>query len=109
MRVGDWKILAHLSGPDLKPGADLRSDEMRAIKTAELTKFELYNLRKDIGEKNDLAVAKPARLKEMSTKLRKIYEEVRDESPVWPDWDWPRYEGKRIQAHRKDQAEKKKQ
>jgi arylsulfatase A len=104
MRVGDWKILAHLSGPDPELGADIRPEDTKLIKTAELTTFELYNLRRDIGETTDLADREPERLKAMSDRLRKLYREVRDESPVWPEWEWPRYEGKRIRAAREAAA-----
>ncbi len=100
MRHGDWKILATLTGPEIKPGGDIRADDMRAIKTAELDSFQLYNLRDDIGEKVDLAEKHPDQLERMATRLRKIYREVRDESPTWPDWEWPRYEGKRITEFR---------
>jgi arylsulfatase A len=96
MRIGDWKLLADLTGPDLKPGADLVPEEMRAIKEAELTGFELYNLAHDIGETTDLAEKHPERLARMSAVLRRLYHEVRDESPIWPAWEWPRYESKRI-------------
>lgn len=96
MRIGDWKILATLTGPVIKPFGDIRPEDQKAIKTAELNTFELYNLRSDIGEMRDLAQQEPQRLKEMAAKLRKLYREVRDESRTWPAWKWPRIEGKRI-------------
>ncbi len=98
MRIGDWKILAHLTGPEMKPFGDIRAADMQSIKSAELASFELYNLRDDIGETTDLAEREPRRLADMSAKLRTLYREVRDESPVWPAWKWPRYEGQRIRA-----------
>jgi arylsulfatase A len=106
MRIGDWKILATLTGPELKPGADLVEEEMKAIKTAELATFELYNLAEDVGEKTDLAGREPKRLKEMSARLRRMYREVRDETPTWPAWEWPRYEGKRIRAYYESRKKK---
>ncbi len=97
MRIGDWKILAQLDTPDFKPGADILAEEQQAIKKAELTSFELYNLHDDIGEKTDLAAKEPERLQAMSAQLRKLYREVRDESPTWPAWQWSRYESGRIE------------
>ncbi|MEA1951999.1 MAG: sulfatase-like hydrolase/transferase, partial [Planctomycetota bacterium] len=47
MRDGDWKILAD----------------------AELKKFELYNIKNDISEKNNLAQKEPERLKKMKADL----------------------------------------
>lgn len=103
MREGDWKILATLTGPGIKPFGDIRPGDQRAIKAAELDSFELYKLKDDIGEMNDLSTAEPQRLKTMAARLRRLYREVRDESPTWPAWKWPRYEGKRIRAHYESQ------
>ncbi|MCH7989602.1 MAG: hypothetical protein IID46_10715 [Planctomycetes bacterium] len=66
------------------------------FKTAELKAFELYNIKKDIGETTDLSSREPERLEDMATALNKMYHEVRDESPTWPAWTSPRIEGKRI-------------
>jgi arylsulfatase A len=97
MRVGDWKILARLTGPEVKQGAAIVAAEQRAIKTAELDRFELYNLAEDVGEKRDRSTTDPARLKEMSALLTTKYREVRDESPTWPEWADARYETGRIE------------
>ena len=96
MRVGNWKILARLTGPNLGPGADLIDADMQAIKSAEIRAFELYNLANDIGETKDLAAAESDRVRSMSAEMERIYSEVRKETPVWPAWEWPRYEGGRI-------------
>jgi arylsulfatase A len=103
MRDGDWKILARLTGPETKPGGGIRPEDQRALKSAEVTRFELYNLRDDIGEKHDRAASEPGRLKEMTAKLRRMYREVRDESPTWPEWEFACYESRRIEwpAYRK--------
>jgi arylsulfatase A len=100
MRVGDWKILALIDQPDVPPTAGITEERQRGIKTAKLTTFELYNLRRDVGETTDLADKEPERLAAMSAQLRKLYREVCDESPVWPEWEWPRFEGERIKAAR---------
>ena len=100
MRVGDWKILATLSGWDLKQSVDITAETQQVFKRAELASFELYNLREDIGENTDLAEEQPQRLAAMSAQLVKLYHEVRQESPIWPDWEWPRFEGQRIRAAR---------
>ncbi len=100
MRMGDWKILASLDVPDPQPGGDIRPEDTRSLKNAELATFQLFNLRLDAAEANDLAQQEPARLQHMAARLRTYYQEVRNESPVWPAWQWPRYEGERIRAHR---------
>lgn len=97
MRVGDWKILAKLDTPPLKPSADILEEERTALKTAMPIDFELYNLREDIGETNNLAEQNPEKLEQLVKRLRQAYAEVQVESPVWPIWEWPRYESQRIE------------
>ena len=101
MRDGEWKILARLTGREIRPGGNILAADQEAIKKAELASFELYNLRRDIGETTDLSGREPERLAAMTARLRKFYREVRDESPVWPTWEWDRFEGLRIRAYRK--------
>jgi arylsulfatase A len=97
IRMGDWKLLAGLNVPDFPPGADVTEEQMRALKTAELEGFELYNLKDDIAESTDLSAREPQRLQEMTALMQTMYDAVRDESPVWPAWAWPRYEAQRIE------------
>jgi arylsulfatase A len=97
MRVGEWKVLAKLDVPPLKPSADILDEEMHALKTAKLAEFELYNLREDLSEMNDLADHEPEKLEQLVEQLRVVYSEVQAESPVWPTWEWPRYESQRIE------------
>jgi len=97
MRLGDYKILAHLDLPDPKPGADIFEEEQRAAKTARLVQFELYHLGRDIGEAHNLAETEPQKLKKLAKKMRELYRDIQQESPTWPAWTWPRYEGKRIE------------
>ena len=61
LRDGDWKILAD----------------------AGLKRFELYNLKGDVGERHDLAESRPERLKSMAHALRRIHAEVKAEGPTW--------------------------
>jgi arylsulfatase A len=61
MRQGDWKILAD----------------------NEMTKFELYNLRKDISEQHNLADSQPNRLEAMKKVLTKLHAEIEAEGPKW--------------------------
>ena len=107
MLEGDWKILAHVEDTPIKPTANISKEVQDVIHHAKLTKFELYNVREDVGETTDLAESEPKRLAELSKKLRTMYREVQQESPVWPDWEWPRYEGKIIQEYYRAQAKRK--
>ena len=65
MRKGDWKVLATRDGEGKPAG------------------FELYNLKDDVAEKNDLSQTHPAKLEEMKGELVKLHAEVKAEAPVW--------------------------
>jgi arylsulfatase A len=97
LRVGDWKVLAHVTGPDFTPTGDIEAEFQQTIKTARLAAFELYNLRTDVGETTDLAAKERKRLGQMATQLQSLYQSVQQETPVWPAWRWPREESKRIE------------
>ena len=97
IRDGDWKLLAGLNLPDFPPGANVTDEQMQALKSAGLTGFELYNLTDDIGETTDLSTAQPERLAAMTARMQELYHAVREESPVWPAWEWPRWESQRIE------------
>jgi len=62
MRQGDWKIVADAS----------------------LTRFELYNLKEDPAEKNDLSQAQPRRLARMKDALKTLHAQIDAEGPKWP-------------------------
>jgi hypothetical protein len=48
-----------------------------------MTKFELYNLRKDISEQHNLADSQPQRLEAMKKILAKLHAEIDAEGPDW--------------------------
>jgi arylsulfatase A len=98
MRVGDWKILATLDKAQASRPNDITAEDERTFKTAEPAKFALYNLRRDIGETTELSEQEPAKLAEMKSLLLAKYHEVREESPVWPDWTFTNAEGPRIEV-----------
>ena len=86
IRDGDWKLLAGITPMPPRTGASILPGQMDEMKKAELTDFELYNLRNDIGETQEQSHAEPERLADLKAKMREIYLEVREESPVWPEW-----------------------
>jgi arylsulfatase A len=97
MRDGDWKVVARLDGPPFDRGADITEEEIAAYKTAGLTGFELYHLGADPEESYDVKGREPETFERLRGEITRYYEEVRDESPSWPSWVWPRYEGGRIE------------
>lgn len=96
MREGDWKLVAFTDGKRFGGTADLAEDALEHIDSANLKSYELYNLKKDIGETTDLAEKDPARVKEMSKRMTRMFREVQKENPTWPVWTSPRIESKRI-------------
>lgn len=97
IRMGSWKLTARQTGPQFNRGADILEEEQAAQRVAELTGFELYNLVRDPAETTDLKDAESDRFESMKNTLETMYKEVREKSPVWPAWEWPRYEGQRIE------------
>ena len=97
MREGRWKILARLDGTPLDKGADITLEEMEAYKTANLTGFELYDLETDPLETYDAKDREKEVFDQMKVRFEAYYDEVRAESPSWPAWTWPKYEGQRIE------------
>jgi len=65
MRVGDWKIVANEA----------------------MTKFELYNLKSDPTEKEDLGQRESAKLAELTATMKKLNAEIEAEGPTW----WKNY------------------
>ena len=62
LRDGDWKLLAL---PDLQT-------------------FELYNLKEDVAESNNLAAQQPQRVQAMAATLMRLYREIKAKGPTWP-------------------------
>ncbi|QDU14492.1 Choline-sulfatase [Gimesia maris] len=85
MREGDWKVVAHWSGPEgiIPLGGNVNSVSQEIIKNAKLTKFELYNLKDDISEQHNLAWQEQKRLDKLKKKLVQKYAAVQKEGPVW--------------------------
>ena len=70
-QAGDWKRDAlywhypHYSNQGGKPGGSVRQGDYKLIEFYEDGKLELYNLKEDIGEQNDLAEKMPDLTKEL--------------------------------------------
>jgi arylsulfatase A len=105
LRSGDWKLVATLTGPEWSRGGGITLEDELQMKKAELDTFELYNLRKDIAETTDLKESAPDKFSELKQQMQAIYLDVREESPIWPDWEFAKHEGMKIregQAARKE-------
>jgi arylsulfatase A-like enzyme len=58
IRQGDWKLVRYVAKMD---EGELKRGEPRDI----MTPYRLYNLRRDVGEQQDLAAAEPERVADM--------------------------------------------
>ncbi|PWD98920.1 sulfatase family protein [Marinilabilia rubra] len=65
LRKGDWIMIPPYNGPAV--------NELVDIELGNSESYQLYNLREDIGQQNNLAKEKPEKLKEML----KLFEEIR--------------------------------
>tara|TARA_R110000850_G_scaffold141737_2_gene263704 strand:+ start:67 stop:1485 length:1419 start_codon:yes stop_codon:yes gene_type:complete len=97
IREGDWKLVASIDQPDLRPSGGITQDDIDYQTRAQLTDFALYDLTRDIAEATDLKDTEAERFNAMKHTLSEMYDEVREESPVWPVWEFPHYEGMRIE------------
>lgn len=97
IRIGDWKLSAEMLAGNARDRGGINPADQQTIKTAKLGKMELYDLRNDISESHDLSTAEPKRFAEMKLILQSKYTEVQAESRTWPEWEFARYEGQRIE------------
>ena len=74
-----------------RPGSAVRLGDWKLIQYFEYNDLELYNLKEDIGEKNNLADVNPDKLKELLSKLENWREEI--DAPVPAELN-PDYAGK---------------
>jgi arylsulfatase len=97
IRDGDWKLSARLTVDAPQPGGGIPEGEFAAIKSGELTGFELYNLTQDVAESNDVKAKQPQRFAAMKHQMIQQFLDVQQEAPEWPLWEWPRYESEQIE------------
>jgi arylsulfatase A len=86
MRIGDWKLYATITGPQIGPSGDILQEDLDSLNKAQLDSFELYHLGKDRQETKDLASAEKERVAGMAGSMRKLFRDVSTESPRWPIW-----------------------
>ncbi|MEM9016394.1 MAG: sulfatase-like hydrolase/transferase, partial [Verrucomicrobiota bacterium] len=96
-REGDWKLVARIDRPEMKPSGGITAEDIEFNRNAQLVDFELFQLREDVSEEVDRSASEPERFEAMKKRLLTLFEDVREESPVWPEWEFPRYEGLRIE------------
>lgn len=56
------------------------------IKTAKPQSYALYDLSKDIGQQEDISGLMADKVNELSEKMKEIWSDLQQDSPVWPNW-----------------------
>jgi len=86
LRSGDWVMTA-----DPKKENKFRSkshmfdkDDLHYIKNTELGQFALYNIEKDIAQKNDVSSENPKLFEKLKNQIIKMHTSVVSEGPDWP-------------------------
>lgn len=72
----------HYSPQGGKPTSAIRGGDWKLILNYETNKVELYNLKEDIGETNDLAETNPEKTQELESKLNEWLNEVDASMPL---------------------------
>lgn len=71
----------HYHGSTWTPGAAIRVGDWKLIEFYEFQKVELYNIKADIGEKNDLSKKNPKKVKQLRVKLAQWQKEMNAKMP----------------------------
>lgn len=77
-----WHFPHYWWGDKVKPYSIIREGDWKLIKRYETNSFELYNLKEDIGEENDLASKLTTRVEVMNEKLETWLAEMGARMPV---------------------------
>jgi len=75
----------HYRGRDVVPYSIIRDGDWKLIKRYEGDEFELYDLKNDIGEKNNMVNENPAKVKELDEKLKEFLMLTNAKIPVRND------------------------
>ena len=71
----------HYHGSGWKPGQALRKGDWKLVYFFEKDVFELYNLKSETSERNDLALSNPKKLEELKAELGTINQDLKTKAP----------------------------
>ena len=72
----------HYRSKDIVPYSIIRSGNWKLIKRYEGKKFELFNLKNDLSEKNDLSAKRPGKVRELNRKLVAWLKQTKAKMPI---------------------------
>lgn len=82
LRSGDWNLVARTTG--FQPAShDFTPEMMELVRSRTFDTFELFNLKADPGQRNDLATQHPEKLAELKKQLLDSLASARAEGPDW--------------------------
>jgi arylsulfatase A-like enzyme len=82
LRSGDWTLVARTTG--FQPaGHNFTPEMMELVRSRTFDTFELFNLKADPGQRNDLAAQHPEKLAELKKQLLDSLASARAEGPDW--------------------------
>lgn len=82
LRSGDWNLVARTTG--FQPaGHNFTPEMMELVRSRTFDTFELFNLKADPGQRNDLAAQHPEKLAELKKQLLDSLASARAEGPDW--------------------------
>ncbi len=83
-----WHFPHYWSGDRVRPWSSVRSGDWKLIRFWEDGREELYDLRTDVGETNDLAGSQPEKVRDLRARLDAWLEETRAKLPrPNPSWE----------------------
>ena len=83
MRDGPWKLLAKLDTGAFPKLQNVNNRNIKSVRTATLTDFELFRLTGDSGESTNIIEKHPEQAAMLKKKLDKIYRDLADTSHHW--------------------------
>ena len=85
MRDGDWKIMAQLKneGTYLPKIYNLYDGNEALVKESKLSDFQLYNLREDVGESEEVSIIFPEVFEKIKKQLSIEYANLLEDSHIW--------------------------
>lgn len=83
LRQGDWVLLANTTDKDRSKTHVLRREDIPFIKNSELIDFELYNVKKDLAQDNDVIANNRKQFEAMKAQMVKIHKEIVTEGKFW--------------------------
>ena len=106
LREGPWKLTAQwdVEGGSFEGGTRRILAHEAAIRRAELSNFELFDVVADPEERQDVSGQHPETARRLASELVRLHREVRDEAPKWaleePLRDVPEHPVHRVRGQR---------